>query len=282
MAVLMDGKALAKELKSEVAKRAEHLRGKGIVPGLAVILVGEDPASAVYVRNKEKDCEECGISGTVHRLPADATQEALLVQIARLNVDHAVHGILVQQPLPEGIDPFVAVYAVDPSKDVDALHPRNAGLIALDRPHFLPCTPAGVMVLLDKYGVGLRGKRAVVVGRSHIVGKPMAQMLLGRDATVTVCHSRTPDLGALTRQADVLISAAGKIGLITGDMIKPGAAVIDVGVSKKADGKLAGDVVFAEAERVASYITPVPGGVGPMTRAILMKNTITAAVEETT
>ena len=282
MAVLMDGKMLAKEVKSEALKRAERLREKRIVPGLAVILVGDDPASAVYVRNKQKDCEECGIRGTVIRLSADTTQEALLVQIARLNVDHAVHGILVQQPLPEGIDPFVAAYAVDPCKDVDALHPQNAGLIALDRPHFLPCTPAGVMALFDRYGIGLKGKHAVIVGRSHIVGKPMAQLLLGRDATVTVCHSRTPELGAFTRQADILISAAGKIGLITGDMVKPGAAVVDVGVSKKADGKLAGDVIFAEAEPVASYITPVPGGVGPMTRAILMKNTITAAVEETT
>ncbi|MDR0326631.1 MAG: bifunctional 5,10-methylenetetrahydrofolate dehydrogenase/5,10-methenyltetrahydrofolate cyclohydrolase [Oscillospiraceae bacterium] len=281
MAILMDGKAAAKTIKAEVLERAQRLRERGIEPSLAVILVGDDPASAVYVRNKEKDCEECGIKGIVCRLPAETTQDELLVQIARLDANPAVHGILIQQPLPAGIDPFVATYAVDPCKDVDALHPQNAGLISLDRPHFLPCTPAGIMVLLDLYGIDPRGKHAVIIGRSHIVGKPMTQLLLSRDATVTVCHSRTPDLGAVTRTADILVSAVGRIGLVTGDMIKPGAAVIDVGINRKPDGKLAGDVVFAEAEPVASYITPVPGGVGPMTRAILMKNTITAAVEAT-
>jgi methylenetetrahydrofolate dehydrogenase (NADP+)/methenyltetrahydrofolate cyclohydrolase len=282
MATLMDGKTLAKTVKSEVYENAQRLLNQGIKPMLAVVLVGGDPASEVYVRNKIKDCEDCGIIGVTHRLPDSITQDELVIQIARLSADAAVHGILVQQPLPSGIDPFVVTYAVDPRKDVDALHPVNAGLIALDRPNFLPCTPAGVLSLLDRYGISLSGKHAVVVGRSHIVGKPMAQLLLARNATVTVCHSRTPDIGAVTRTADILVSAVGKQGLITREMVKPGAVVIDVGIVRKPDGKLTGDVAFDQVEPVASYITPVPGGVGPMTRAILMKNTITAAVEATT
>jgi methylenetetrahydrofolate dehydrogenase (NADP+)/methenyltetrahydrofolate cyclohydrolase len=277
----MDGKSLAKKVKSEVFENAERLISTGVRPKLAVVLAGSDPASEIYVRNKIKDCEDCGIIGVTIRLPEETTQDELLVQIARLNADRSVHGILIQQPLPMGIDPFVVTFAVDPSKDVDALHPVNAGLITLDRPHFLPCTPAGVMALLDHYGIDPKGKQAVIAGRSHIVGKPMAQLMLARDATVTVCHSRTPDLGAVTRTADILISAVGKPGLITRDMVKPGAAVVDVGINRKPDGKLAGDVDFAEVEPAASYITPVPGGVGPMTRAILMKNTVTAAVEAT-
>ncbi|MDR0292781.1 MAG: bifunctional methylenetetrahydrofolate dehydrogenase/methenyltetrahydrofolate cyclohydrolase FolD [Oscillospiraceae bacterium] len=281
MATLMDGRALAKTIRSEVLEHAGQLRRRGVTPGLAVVLVGDDPASAVYVRNKEKDCAECGIHSTVHRLPADITQDGLLVLLSRLNADPAVHGILVQQPLPERLDPFSVICAVDPKKDVDALHPENVGLISLDRPYFLPCTPAGVMALLEHYGIDPKGRHCVIIGRSHIVGKPMAQLMLARHATVTVCHSKTPDLGALTRQADILVSAAGKPGLVTGDMVRFGAVVVDVGINKNPDGKLAGDVVFAEAEPAAAYITPVPGGVGPMTRAILMKNTITAAVEAT-
>jgi methylenetetrahydrofolate dehydrogenase (NADP+)/methenyltetrahydrofolate cyclohydrolase len=281
MAVLMEGKTLAHKIKSEVRENAQRLRDRGIQPRLAVILVGDDPASAVYVLNKMRDCEECGVRGETIRLPAGVPQDELLLRVAKLNADRAVHGILVQQPLPEGLDSFVITCAVDKIKDVDALHPENAGLISLDRPNFLPCTPAGVMLLLDHYGIEIGGKNAVIVGRSHIVGKPMAQLLLSRSATVTVCHSRTPDLGAFTRTADILITAVGKLGLIAGNMIKPGAAVIDVGMNRKPDGKLAGDVVFGEAEPVAAYITPVPGGVGPMTRAVLMKNTITAAVEAT-
>jgi methylenetetrahydrofolate dehydrogenase (NADP+)/methenyltetrahydrofolate cyclohydrolase len=277
----MDGKTLARKVKSEVLQSAQYLRKKGIEPGLAVILVGDDPASAIYVRNKIKDAEECGIKAETYMLPAETTQDELLILIARLNANEAIHGILTQQPLPEGIDSFVAASAVKPRKDVDAFHPQSAGLISLDRPNFLPCTPAGIMALLDEYDIGLGGKNAVIIGRSNIVGKPMAQLMLARNATVTVCHSRTRDLGAITRNAEVLVSAVGKIGLVTGDMVKPGAVVIDVGINKKPDGKLAGDVAFGEVEPIASYITPVPGGVGPMTRAILMKNTVAAAMEAT-
>ncbi|MDR1669104.1 MAG: bifunctional 5,10-methylenetetrahydrofolate dehydrogenase/5,10-methenyltetrahydrofolate cyclohydrolase [Oscillospiraceae bacterium] len=277
MAEILNGITTSKAIKSEVLARAQALRAKGTEPRLEVILVGDDPASAIYVKHKEKDCAECGIKGSTRRLPADTGQEKLLALIAELNADPSVHGILIQQPFPQGIDTFAVTGAVDPRKDVDALHPENVGLIALDRPRFLPCTPAGVMALLDTYGINPKGLHCVVVGRSHIVGKPMAQLLLARHATVSICHSRTPDLGAITRQADILVSAVGRLGLITGDMIKPGAVVIDVAMNKKPDGKLAGDVVFGEAEPLAAYITPVPGGVGPMTRAILMQNTILAA-----
>ncbi|MCL2004124.1 MAG: bifunctional 5,10-methylenetetrahydrofolate dehydrogenase/5,10-methenyltetrahydrofolate cyclohydrolase [Oscillospiraceae bacterium] len=281
MAIRMDGIATAKTIRDEARRQAQALRKKGVKPRLAIILAGGDPASEIYVKNKLKDCEDCGIIGSLHRLPGDASQDDLLIQIARLNTDAAVHGILLQHPYPPGIDEFSVRSAISPDKDVDSLHPLNAGLIAHDRPHFLPGTPAGILALLDRYEIGAKGKHCVIVNRSHIVGKPMAQMMLARDATVTVCHSRTPDLGAFTRAADILMSAVGKAGLITGDMVKPGAVVIDVGITKRADGKLAGDVVFDDVEPVASYITPVPGGVGPMTRAILMKNTITAAVEAT-
>jgi len=277
----MDGKTLAKTIKSEVKEQADNLRKKGIEPHLAIVLAGDDPASAVYVKNKISDCVECGLIGTTYHLPADTAQDELMIQIARLNADQAIHGILLQHPYPQGVDDFAVRSAIDPLKDVDSLNPYNTGLIASDRPHFLPGTPAGIMALLDKYEISIKGKHCVIINRTHIVGKPMAQMMLLRDATVTVCHSRTPDIMMFTRTADILITAVGKIGLITGNMIKPGAVVIDVGISKKSDGKLAGDVVFEEAEPVASYITPVPGGVGPMTRAILMKNTVTAAVEAT-
>lgn len=279
MAEILNGITTSKAIKNEVHARAQRLLERGIEPKLEVILVGDDPASAIYVRHKQKDCEECGITGITRRLPEETGQDELIKLIKTLNADPGVHGILIQQPFPAGINTFAVTGAVDPKKDVDALHPENVGLIALDRPRFLPCTPAGVMALLDTYGIDPKGKHCVVVGRSHIVGKPMAQLLLARHATVTVCHSRTPDLGAVTRQADILVSAVGKLGLITGDMIKPGAVVVDVAMNKKPDGKLAGDVVFGEAEPIASYITPVPGGVGPMTRAVLMQNTILAAEE---
>ncbi|MDR1692382.1 MAG: bifunctional 5,10-methylenetetrahydrofolate dehydrogenase/5,10-methenyltetrahydrofolate cyclohydrolase [Oscillospiraceae bacterium] len=277
MAERLNGITASKAIKAEVLNRAQRLRERGIEPRLEVILVGDDPASAIYVRNKEKDCAECGILGNTRRLPANTRQDELLALIAALNGDPGVHGILIQQPFPPGLDTFTITGAVDPNKDVDALHPENVGLIALDRPRFLPCTPAGVMALLDIAGIDLKGKHCVVVGRSHIVGKPMMQLLLARHATVTVCHSRTRDLGEVTRQADILVSAVGKLALITGDMVKPGAVVVDVAMNKNLEGKLAGDVVFSEAEPIASYITPVPGGVGPMTRAILMQNTILAA-----
>jgi len=276
MAVRMDGSALAARIKRELREETEALRAGGRTPGLAVILAGDDPASAIYVKHKKKDCAECGIESFERLFPADVTQERLTDEIRALNRDPRVHGILVQLPLPRHLDTAATVAAIDPLKDVDAFHAENVGLICLGKPRFLPCTPAGVMALLDEYGIDPAGKHCVVVGRSDIVGKPQALLLLHRHGTVSVCHSRTPDLGAVTRQADILVSAVGRCGLITGDMIKPGAAVIDVAMNKTAEGKLCGDVVYAEAAAVASYITPVPGGVGPMTRAMLMRNTIRA------
>ena len=277
MAVLMDGKALAAGAKAGIAAEVAALKEKGITPGLAVVIVGENPASMVYVRNKERDCAECGMTSFHHSLPASTSQAELLALIASLNADPAVHGILVQLPLPSHLEEEPVIAAIDPKKDVDAFHAENVGLICLGKPRFLPCTPAGVMEILDAYGIDPKGKHCVVVGRSNIVGKPQSLMLLHRHGTVTICHSRTPDLGSITRQADILVAAVGKIGLITGDMIKPGAVVIDVAMNKKEDGKLTGDVLFSEAEAVASHITPVPGGVGPMTRVMLLRNTLTAA-----
>ena len=282
MAVLMDGKALAAGAKAGIAAEVAALKAKGITPGLAVVIVGENPASMVYVRNKERDCAECGMTSFHHSLPAGTSQDDLLALIASLNADPAVHGILVQLPLPSHIDEEPVIAAIAPKKDVDAFHAENVGLICLGKPRFLPCTPAGVMEILDAYSIDPKGKHCVVVGRSNIVGKPQSLMLLHRHGTVTICHSRTPDLGNITRQADILVAAVGKIGLITGDMIRPGAVVIDVAMNKKEDGKLTGDVLFAEAEAVASHITPVPGGVGPMTRVMLLRNTLTAAKAGTT
>lgn len=273
-AQLMDGKALATQKKAAIRAEVERLAR---TPGLAVVLVGENPASQIYVRGKARDCEECGIRCMDFRLPAQTTESELLTLIAELNGRADVDGILVQLPLPEGIRERRVLEAIAPEKDVDAFHPENVGRLVQGQARYLPCTPAGVMELLRAAGVDPAGRRAVIVGRSNIVGKPMALLLLQADATVTVCHSRTPDLADECRRADILISAVGRRGLITADMIKPGAAVVDVAMNRDEDGKLCGDVDFAAACAVAAHITPVPGGVGPMTRAMLMLNTVEAA-----
>ncbi len=276
-ATLIDGAALAKSLRIQVAERARVLTAKGRPPGLAVILVGEDAASAVYVRNKVKDCEESGIRSVLQRLPADTSERDLLARIDALNADPTIHGILVQLPLPPQIDARRVIETISPAKDVDGFHVASAGALMTGQPGFLPCTPYGVMRLLEHAGAKLAGAEAVVIGRSNIVGKPQAMLLLQADATVTICHSRTRDIAAHTRRADVLIAAVGRARMITGDMIKPGAIVIDVGMNRDADGKLCGDVAFESAARAAGAITPVPGGVGPMTRAMLLVNTLEAA-----
>ena len=273
-AQLMDGKALAAQKKAAIRAEVERLAR---TPGLAVVLVGENPASQIYVRGKARDCEECGIRCMDFRLPAQTTESELLTLIAELNGRADVDGILVQLPLPEGIRERRVLEAIAPEKDVDAFHPENVGRLVQGQARYLPCTPAGVMELLRAAGVDPAGRRAVIVGRSNIVGRPMALLLLQADATVTVCHSRTPDLADECRRADILISAVGRRGLITADMIKPGAAVVDVAMNRDEDGKLCGDVDFAAACAVAAHITPVPGGVGPMTRAMLMENTLRAA-----
>lgn len=274
-AVVMDGKALAAEIKQALRKRCAALSRP---PRLAVVLVGDDPASAVYVRNKEQDCDQCGISCADHRLPADTSQQELLALVAELNRDKTVDGILVQLPLPAHLDAGQVLRAIAPAKDVDAFHPENVGLLHLGQPRYLPCTPAGIMALLKKYGIDPSGRHCVVVGRSNIVGKPMAALLLQADATVTACHSRTPDLHEQCLRADILVSAAGRRGLITADMVKEGAVVVDVAMNRAPDGKLCGDVDYAAVAEKAGYITPVPGGVGPMTRAMLMENTYRAAL----
>lgn len=283
-AELIDGVAVAKEIRAEVARDAAKLIARGVTPGLTVVLVGEDPASAVYVASKEKACKAAGINGETIRLAAATTQADLLAVIDRLNADPAVHGILVQMPLPKQIDPQAVIHRVAPEKDVDGFHPVNVGRVWIgDQAGFAPCTPAGVMVLLERAGVTLAGKDAVVLGRSTIVGKPMTSLLVNASATVTVCHSRTTDLAAHTRRADVLIAAIGKPEFVTANMVKPGAVVIDVGVNRVADPaakkgyRLLGDVAFEQVRAVASKITPVPGGVGPMTIAMLLKNTVRAA-----
>jgi methylenetetrahydrofolate dehydrogenase (NADP+)/methenyltetrahydrofolate cyclohydrolase len=274
---LIDGNALARSLRDDVARRVAALAARGTVPGLAVVLVGEDPASAVYVRNKVRDCAEVGIASTLDRLPADTTEDALLGRIAALVADPAVHGILVQLPLPAHVDEHRVIEAISPAKDVDGFNVANVGSLLTGKPLFRPCTPYGVMRLLEHAGATLDGAEAVVIGRSNIVGKPQALMLLAAGATVTVCHSRTRDLAAHTRRADVLVAAVGRAGLVTADMVKPGAVVIDVGMNRGADGRLCGDVDFEAVREVAGAITPVPGGVGPMTRAMLLVNTIEAA-----
>lgn len=274
MATLMDGKALAKKLRQQVAQEAASLPRQ---PGLAVILVGDDPASAVYVRNKEKDCAQCGIRSLEYRLPEHTTQQELLALIASLNDDPAADGILVQLPLPKHIDSQAVLCAIRPDKDADAFHPENAGKMLTGEPFVWPCTPAGAMELLREYEISPAGKRCVVLGRSNIVGKPMALLLLRENGTVTICHSATPDLIEETRRADILVSAVGKPHLITADHVKEGAVVIDVAINRTPEGKLCGDVDFEAVAEKASFITPVPGGVGPMTRAILMKNVLTLA-----
>ena len=271
---IMDGKALAEKVKAQIREKVSKLRRQ---PGLAVILVGDNPASQVYVRNKERDCAQCGIMCYDYHLPQDASQEDVLDLVEKMNNYGAVDGILVQLPLPEQIDERVVLEAIAPDKDVDAFHPENVGRIMQGQAYYKPCTPAGVMEILHEYGIDPGGKHCVVVGRSNIVGKPMAMLLLHENATVTICHSRTPDLKAQCLQADILVSAVGKTGLITADMVKPGAVVIDVAMNRNEAGKLCGDVDFAAVSQVASYITPVPGGVGPMTRAMLMENTYKAA-----
>lgn len=273
-ATRIDGKALAAKLKENVRGEAASLPRK---PGLAVILVGEDPASRVYVTSKRKDCEECGFYSEEYALPAQTTQKQLLELVAELNCRADIDGILVQLPLPKGLDEREVLLAIDPGKDVDCFHPYNVGQLTIGAPVFQPCTPGGVMEMLKEYRIDPAGKRCVVLGRSNIVGKPMALLLLHAHGTVVMCHSKTPDLKELAASADILVSAVGKTGLVTADMVKEGAVVIDVAMNRNEEGKLCGDVCFEEAAVKASYITPVPGGVGPMTRAMLMKNTLTAA-----
>ena len=274
MAVLIDGKALAARVKAQVREEAAALPAQ---PALAVILVGEDPASQIYVRGKERDCAECGIRSLVHRLPASTRQEDLMALVQALNHDPEIDGILVQLPLPEGLDSKQVLEAIQPDKDVDCFHPLNVGRMSLGREGFRPCTPAGVMEMLRAYDIPVRGKRCVVIGRSSLVGQPLAVLLTQADGTVTLCHSRTENLAEHTRQADILVSAVGRSGLVTGDMVKEGAAVIDVAMNRGEDGKLRGDVDFEAAAERAAFITPVPGGVGPMTRAMLMRSVLYAA-----
>lgn len=276
-AQILDGKALAAEIRSEVKTQVAALAEKGVSTALAVILVGDDSASQVYVRNKIKACADTGIRSLEFRMPAETTQQQLLAKIAELNADESVDGILVQLPLPKQINADAVISAIDPAKDVDGFHAANAGALVTGKQGFVPCTPFGVMRLIEKSGVNPRGKSAVIVGRSNIVGKPMALLLLAADATVTVAHSRTPDLSAVTRNADILVAAVGRAKLIKADMVKPGAVVIDVGMNRDENGKLCGDVDFAEVKEIAGSITPVPGGVGPMTIAMLMQNTVLAA-----
>ena len=276
-AQILDGKALAAEIRSEVKTQVAALAEKGVSTALAVILVGDDSASQVYVRNKIKACADTGIRSLEFRMPAETTQQQLLAKIAELNADESVDGILVQLPLPKQINADAVISAIDPAKDVDGFHVANAGALVTGKQGFVPCTPFGVMRLIEKSGVNPRGKSAGIVGRSNIVGKPMALLLLAADATVTVAHSCTPDLSAVTRNADILVAAVGRAKLIKADMVKPGAVVIDVGMNRDENGKLCGDVDFAEVKEVAGSSTPVPGGVGPMTIAMLMQNTVLAA-----
>lgn len=281
MAQRIDGKAISAQIRTEIRdETAAFVKRTGITPGLAVVIVGEDPASQIYVRNKKKACEEVGFHSEVYELPADTAQSDLNALVDRLNRDPAIHGILVQLPLPEHLDENEVILRIDPSKDVDAFHPYNVGKIMIGDYRFLPCTPAGVMALLERSGIDPAGKRCVVIGRSNIVGKPMAMLLMHANGTVTVCHRKTRDLASITRDADILVSSVGKAGFVTADMVKPGAVVIDVGINRDENGKLCGDVVFDEVEPIASYITPVPGGVGPMTITMLLCNTLTAAKGE--
>jgi methylenetetrahydrofolate dehydrogenase (NADP+)/methenyltetrahydrofolate cyclohydrolase len=274
---ILDGKSLAASIRASVKERVAALAAKGVRPGLAVILAGEDPASKVYVRNKTRACEETGIHSVQIDYPASVTQAELLRRVEALNADPAVHGILVQMPLPAGIDAARILDAVSPAKDVDGFHSSNLGALLAGRPGFVPCTPAGVMRLLDHASIPLAGRRAVIVGRSNIVGKPLSLLLLQRDATVTICHSRSENLASVTREADILVAAVGKAKLVCAAMVKHGACVVDVGVNRLPDGSLAGDVDFAAAKEVAGAITPVPGGVGPMTIAMLLENCLKAA-----
>ncbi len=278
MAKIINGKEISTAIRAEIKAATEELTATtGIRPGLAVIIVGDDPASQVYVRNKKRACDEVGFYSESYELPESTTQEELNALVDKLNKDKMIHGILCQLPLPRHLDENEVIMRIDPKKDVDAFHPENVGKIMIGDYSFLPCTPAGVMALLDRSGIDVTGKECVVVGRSNIVGKPQAMLLLHANGTVTVCHSRTKNLAEVCRRADILVAAIGKADFFTADMVKEGAVVIDVGMNRRADGKLTGDVDFASVEPKASYITPVPGGVGPMTITMLMQNTLTAA-----
>ena len=279
-AQIIDGNALGAKLRADVAQRALALKSQGLTPGLAVVLVGENPASQVYVRNKVKACSDAGLHSVLERYPDTMSEADLLARIAALNGDTAIHGILVQLPLPAHIDANKVIEAISPAKDVDGFHVASAGALMVGQPGFWPCTPYGCMKMLESIGYSLRGKHAVVIGRSNIVGKPMALMLLQQNATVTVCHSATADLKAMTLQADVIVAAVGKRNVLTADMVKPGAVVIDVGMNRNPEGKLCGDVDYEGVRSVAGYITPVPGGVGPMTITMLLVNTLEAAERE--
>ena len=281
-AQLIDGVALSRRLRTDIGARASALAATGHRPGLAVILVGDDPASAVYVRNKVRACAEHGLHSVLEKFDADLSQQHLLERIAALNADPTIHGILVQMPLPRHLDPQRVIAAIDPRKDVDGFSTQSAGELVSGLPGLRPCTPWGCMKLIESTGVSLRGRHAVVIGRSNTVGKPMALMLLQAHATVTICHSATPDMARHTRDADVLVAAVGRAGTVCGDMIKPGAVVIDVGINRAVDGRLCGDVDFDTAREVAGWITPVPGGVGPMTITMLLSNTVDAAAAAAT
>jgi methylenetetrahydrofolate dehydrogenase (NADP+) / methenyltetrahydrofolate cyclohydrolase len=276
-AILLDGKALAQRVLQSLKERVSALNAHGVVPRLTVVRIGDDPASKVYIRAKIRACDQAGVIGDEVELPASTSENQVLELLAALNADSSVHGILVQLPLPKGFDSSLIAAKIDPGKDVDGFHACNLGRLVQGKVLFAPCTPAGVLRLLDEHGVILRGKHAVVVGRSEIVGKPMALLLIQRDATVTVCNSKTPDLARFTRDADVLVVATGRAGLVRGDMVKHGAAVIDVGINRLGDGRLAGDVDASTVSERAAYLTPVPGGVGPMTVAMLIENTVKAA-----
>ncbi len=280
MAVIMDGKALSKKLKSSLKEKVDALKNEGIFPCLAVIIVGKNPASEIYVNNKKKSCEELGIKSLEYALPEETKEEELLALIEKLNNDSDVDGILCQLPLPQHICEKNVINSISPEKDVDAFHPTNVGHIMIGDYAFLPCTPAGVMEFLEEYKIDVSGKNCVVLGRSNIVGKPMTMLLVKANATVTVCHSKTPDIAEFTKKADLIVSAVGKPKLITADMVKEGAVIIDVAINRLENGKICGDVDFENVEKKASYITPVPGGVGPMTIATLMKNTVTAAINK--
>jgi len=274
---ILDGKSLAAQIRAAVKREVEALAHRGIRPGLAVLLAGENPASRVYVRNKVRACEETGVRSELYELPANVSEEALIDRVLALNDDPDIHGILVQLPLPKQVDAHKVLESVAPAKDIDGFHESNLGALLAGRPRLVPCTPAGVMRLLEHAGVPLAGSHAVVIGRSNIVGKPLALLLLQKDATVTICHSKTPDLENVARSADILVAAVGRAKLVTARMVKPGACVIDVGVNRLSDGSLAGDVDFASVAEVAGWITPVPGGVGPMTIAMLLENCVRAA-----
>lgn len=277
MAKLIDGKAVSASVRAQVAQEVQEVKAKGLHPGLAVVIVGDDPASRTYVNNKKKACAETGIYSEEYALPATTTQEELLSLVRSLNEKPEIHGILVQSPLPNGLDEEAVIEEINPQKDVDAFHPQNVGRIMIGNFHFLPCTPAGVIELIRSQGIEIAGKRCVVIGRSNIVGKPMAMLLLHNHGTVTICHSKTRDLAEICREADILVAAVGRPKFVTENMVKPGAVVIDVGMDRDENGKLCGDVDFVNVEPKAGYITPVPGGVGPMTIAMLLRNTVTAA-----